>query len=174
MNARILFLAGIHGVGKGTLADYLSKKYVAPNYSSSTLIKLEKNKPVDSFKQVLGPIENQDYLVKALTNLDARNKRIILDGHFVLLTSEGFFEVPLSLFECLPLDSIILKTMDENVIHDRLLLRDGIAPEIDTLKEFQAKEVERAKEVASLLKIRLLVVDSDNYQDIDFLNIEGL
>jgi len=172
MNARIVFLAGVHGVGKGSLADYLSKKYVVPNYSSSTLIKLEKNKPVASFKRVLGPTENQDYLVKALNKLDTNSKRIILDGHFVLLTAEGFFEVPFSLFECLPIDSIILKTLDENIIYNRLLLRDGNAPEIDALRELQTREIERAKEVASLLKVNLIVVDSDNYEDVDFLNTE--
>mgnify|MGYP000210710757 CR=1 FL=1 len=171
MNARIIFLAGVHGVGKGGLADYLSKKLVVPNYSSSSLIESEKNKPVDSSKRVLEPTENQDFLVKAIGNLDTGKKAIILDGHFVLLTSDGYFDVPMSTFKALSIDFIVLKTLDEGVIQKRLLLRDGEAPEISVLQSLQAREVGRAKEVASLLKIKIMRIDTDCYDDIDLTSL---
>jgi adenylate kinase len=171
MNARIIFLAGIHGVGKGSLADYLSKKLVVPNYSASSLIKLEKNKPVDSSKRVLEPTENQDFLVKAINNLDTNKQSIILDGHFVLLTSDGFFNVPNSTFKALSIDFIVLKTLDEKVVQKRLLLRDGDAPEISVLQSLQAREVDRAKEVSLFLNIEIMRVDTDYYDDMDLTSL---
>lgn len=168
MNARIIFLSGIHGVGKGSLADYLSKKLVVPNYSSSSLIKLEKNKPVDSSKRVLEPTENQDFLVKAIRRLDTDKQTIILDGHFVLLTSDGFFNVPIATFKTLPIDLIILKVLGEEVIQERLLLRDGEAPSIEILKEHQDKEIAQAKNISRFLKIELIIIETDEYENVDF------
>lgn len=38
MKKRILFVAGVYGVGKTTLCDILSEKYLISSYSSSELI----------------------------------------------------------------------------------------------------------------------------------------
>ena len=40
MKKRILFVAGVYGVGKTTLCDILSEKYLISSYSSSELISL--------------------------------------------------------------------------------------------------------------------------------------
>lgn len=168
MNTGVIFLAGIHGVGKGSLAGFLGERLELPRYSASSLIKAEKNKPVDLSKYVLEPELNQDFLVKSVRSLDVDKKLIILDGHCVLLNQDGFFDVPISTFQALPIVTIILKTLNADVIHQRLILRDNEAPELEVLEELQNREIKKANEIASMLDVKLLLVDGDNYEDVDF------
>ena len=44
---KIIFIAGVHGVGKGTISDILTKKYQLEAFSSSSLIKSEKSNIID-------------------------------------------------------------------------------------------------------------------------------
>lgn len=168
MNAGVIFLAGIHGVGKSSLAEFLEEKLFLPTYSASSLIKLEKNKPVDSSKRVLDPTLNQDFLVKAIRNLNTDKNPIILDGHFVLLSHDGFFDIPISTFQSLPIVAIVLKILNVVTIRQRLLLRDNEAPELEVLEDLQNREIKKANEIASMLDVKLLLVDGDNYEYVDF------
>lgn len=171
MNNHVIFLAGIHGVGKGQFSRYLNDRFQLPVYSASTLIKDEKNRPIDSSKIVLDPSENQDHLVSAIKKLNMNNQLMVLDGHFVLLLADSFFEVSISTFQHLPICHVILKIADVNLIHERLLRRDGKSLGVEVLVEFQRLELKRAKEVASILGVEVTIVDTEDYECVDLLKM---
>ncbi len=165
MISSIIFLAGVHGVGKGHLATHLGEHFCLESLSASTLIKSERNRPIDSSKVTINPTENQDSLVSAINRLDINSHQIILDGHFVLLTDDGFFEVPLDTFKQIPIDFVILKTLDPSTISHRIKKRDGCTINVDALSTLQSLEVKQAHAITKSLNIPLVVIDNDNYDE---------
>ena len=106
---------------------------------------------------------NQDILVQALESLDEiETNSILLDGHFCLLTCSGCIqEVPLSTFINMNPSLIIVISADEEVVRNRLKTRDNKDYDIDLLREFQSREKEYAKQVASVLKVPCFILTAD-------------
>ena len=164
---KIIFIAGVHGVGKGVIADLITKKYQLEAYSSSSLIKSEKKAKVDINKIVQDPSENQDFLSLAINKLTPNSSAILLDGHFCLNTENGIFKVPTSTFEALDLEAIFLIKEAPRVIHERLLKRDGEAMNLELIENLQKEEVIQAGIISSNLCIPLIVSDKGSTQYID-------
>lgn len=74
---------GIHGSGKTTLCNLLSKTLSIPYFIASCLINDKNNNLKIVEKMVPDITYNQDKLIKAINNLDYSS--IILDGHVTLL-----------------------------------------------------------------------------------------
>ena len=163
MAEKLIFLAGIHGVGKGYFSDFLSNVFDLEAYSASALIKAEKKRPVDHSKIAVDPEQNQDLLVAAFSRIKSEYEIALLDGHFVLMSDSGYFEVPIDTFRTLDIDLIILKTLDVDSIHSRLLGRDGESPGKAVLEEMQAREESRALHVARQLSIPIFQLKSDDF-----------
>ncbi|EPJ43790.1 MAG: hypothetical protein OFPII_39110 [Osedax symbiont Rs1] len=171
MRFKVIFVAGVHGVGKGTVCGDLAKKYGLATYSASQLIKSVKKSSVDINKVVLGASENQDYLSIALSNLSPSSSTILLDGHFCLNSDDGIFQVPFSVFESLDLEAIFLITESPSLILSRLLARDTESMGFDVIKQLQILEVERAKLVANKLNVPLVFCEQgDTNHFVKYLN----
>lgn len=164
MERRIVFLAGVHGVGKSTLAREVSKFTGIPFYAASALIRAYKQRPIDHGKVAIDPDDNQKILSLALADVKDEVPIIGLDGHFVLRGASAPYEVPDSLFESLAICGICLATGDSSVIYERLRDRDGSsALSEDEIRAISQLEALRAKAVAKKLAVPFLEVTSDNW-----------
>lgn len=154
--SKILFLAGIHGVGKSTLAEFLSHETGMEHFSSSELIKAHKKAPIDFERTVIDPEDNQSFLLNALDRVLSEHESIILDGHFTLWENDNVYSVPTSLFEAMPIAGIILLEEEPSEICSRLAIRDSRQWHVDDIDLKQKEEIKRAQEVSQHLKVPLL------------------
>lgn len=149
---KIIFVAGIHGVGKTT---FCKKKGFKNVYIASELIK--KYKSLDGKLTDKIP-NNQDILVKAVKEI--KQEQIYLDGHFSLLDlDEKIVILPFQLYKILGINEIILLTSKIFKIQERLKKRDGKIYSLDLLEEFQNSEIRQAKLVAQKLDIKLNIIE---------------
>lgn len=63
MERKIIFVAGVYGVGKTTLCEALSKKDEIHTYSSSDLISKNNNEKYGDNKYVKDSNKNQEILI---------------------------------------------------------------------------------------------------------------
>jgi adenylate kinase len=169
MNKGVLFVAGIHGVGKGYLVNELLGIFSCQSFSASSLIKEEKKAEVDLGKVVVDPRENQDYLLIALNKLEG-GRDIFLDGHFCLFSENEIYEVPLATFEGMNLKAIVLVIEEPEVIFSRLNQRDGNSKSILELNALQEAEINRAEFIAGELGAPMITVKSgDTLEVAEFL-----
>lgn len=77
----MIFLAGIHGVGKGVLSKEIEEKTGIKSYSASELMQEQGNMSFNVNKRANNISKNQDYLVEAIRNKNLSG-RYILNGHF--------------------------------------------------------------------------------------------
>lgn len=78
----MIFISGIHAVGKGYFCDLVKKELGIETYSASDLIANARNAGFSSDKLVADIEENQQYLLAAVQELRESGTDFILDGHF--------------------------------------------------------------------------------------------
>ena len=154
MRSKIVFIAGIHGVGKTTLCGYLSKELSIKNYSASALIKeyakieLPKNKKIQNIQG------NQDILIKAINELLKNEETCIIDGHFCLFDQAAkITRIPSATFEEMKPMAIVCLYEDIDIINQRLKSRDSHEHDDELLYALQEEEKSYSKEVSNLLGI---------------------
>jgi adenylate kinase len=152
-NFGLVFVSGVHGVGKGYLCSQINSTINLPIFSASALIKSVKNKEIDINKKVVNPDDNQDHLIKAISRLNVNSKHIILDGHFCLLDGEKVIEISVDIFESLPIEAIIIMTDLPEKIHNRLQSRDGKSLSISVIEQLQNEEIAHSKFIAQHLSV---------------------
>lgn len=156
----VIFLAGVHGVGKGYLGTPVAKALGVSHFTASQLIREEKGQATwGTDKKVADLNNNQSALIRAVAQKRITNRDILLDGHFVLRNSAGTL-TPLeqSVFAQLKLSGVILLIEDTNIVVDRLALRDGITPNLEEISELADAESEHAHVVCQELGLPLLVL----------------
>jgi adenylate kinase len=159
---QILFVGGIHGVGKTYFCSKISAKNDLPHYSASKLISLQKEIYFSGNKNVEHIEGNQNFLIDALQTRTS-NSNIILDGHFCLLNREGIVtEIPDLTFNQIAPKGILVLTNDINIIVNRLNQRDGKEYDLNLLNDFQNKEIEYSQKVAKKLNVPFLLVNSSD------------
>lgn len=162
MTDNIIFIGGIHGVGKGTICKKLSQKYNFIHLSASEVLKWEEisqieNKTVEDFKST------QERLIFGLSQIINPNKKYLLDGHFCLLNAEGLPErIPEITFSKINPSAIIIITCELQTILSRLEYRDNKKYDIDTLREMQDLELEFAKEISLKLNLPFFIIQSSD------------
>lgn len=161
----IIFVGGVHAVGKSTFADYVRK--IASNIellSCSALLNWEN--PED--KEVEDVMTNQERLVSALNNVVDIDKPYLIDGHFCLLDqNHNIVPVDYAVIKAINPRRIFLLVEDVNVIHDRLLTRDGKDYSLNLLSEMSAKEQELAENFSTQYDVPLLILRADEYDKVD-------
>lgn len=170
MSNNIIFVGGIHGVGKDTICEYLSSKLNIKHISASELIKWKNssNKLVENIQ------ENQDELVLALKSYISNNENYLLDGHFCLIgTDDSIKKVPLITFQKISPIFIILVVEEIKIIQERLEKRDNKKYNLDLLKKLQDTEITYAKYVSNILNIRIITVNSNEKESL-YLSIKNL
>ncbi len=84
----MIFVSGIHGVGKTYFCTMIKKQLNISSYSASELISKRGKKKLSSDKRTSEIALNQIYLEEAINELNKDSKKFILDGHFCLLDSD--------------------------------------------------------------------------------------
>lgn len=156
----MIFVSGIHGVGKSYFCNIVKDKLGLKSYSASQLISASRNKGFSEDKLVPDIDDNQPLLLSAIDALRKANKEFILDGHFCLLNAEGAItRISLDTYLTLKPDLMILLTEKPETIAERRLQRDGIQQSVSSIEDFQNAEKKYAKEIALQLNIPLEISD---------------
>lgn len=158
----MIFLSGIHGVGKTFFCNLVKKELGIKSYSASQLITEKRSRGFTADKFVSDIEENQQMLIMAVNEL-RKDKEFILDGHFCLLNACGeITRVPYNTFEMLKPDAIILLTENPDIIAERRFQRDGIMQDICKIENFQDAEKHYAQEVSQKFRVPLQISEGGN------------
>ena len=167
---KIIFVGGVHAVGKGTVCKNLSQKLNLEHLSASQVLKWDelsdsKNKKVQNFSTT------QERLLTNLNRIIELDKKYLLDGHFTLLNSNGEPEkIDESTFAGIKPQSIILLTCEPKIIFERLKQRDNTKYNISILRKMQVMEIEHANYISKILDIPLFtVIDGDTSPILEYL-----
>lgn len=163
---KIIFVGGIHGVGKGTLCKELAPKFDLEHLTASEVLKWTEISSLKN-KKVVNISSTQERLTSNLKKIINPDKKYFLDGHFVLLNSRNKpTKIEDSTFEAIQPMSIILVTSDPYIISERLNNRDSSIYDLQTLKKMQEMEIEHANHISRKLKIPLIEVKNNNTEDL--------
>ncbi|MGY1489665.1 ATP-binding protein [Methylobacillus pratensis] len=146
----VIFLAGVHGVGKTFLgrpvAEFLGLSYA----TASSLIREERGGRVswDKGKKTTDVDENQELLVTAVTRILEKNGApLVLDGHFVLRNEKGdIAPISASVFRRLRVSSVVLLEAPLSVVAERLVLR-GSPQSLEDISELVEAERKSAEDI---------------------------
>lgn len=159
----VIFIGGIHGSGKGTLCEKISKNTQIPHFTASDLIKWEEVSPDLKNKKVIDIQYTQERLIMGLNSVRTQHQSFILDGHFCLFNSEGQIDkISINTFETIAPNYIVFVSANPEEIRERLIMRDGMEYSTDILNEMQDIEFEYSKEVAESLKIPFFHLNENN------------
>ena len=166
VNRKIIFIGGIHGVGKGTICKTVAKKYELQHLTASEVLKwteisMKENKKVENISST------QNRLIANLNQIVRPDESYLLDGHFTLLDSEGNPEfIPESTFEEINPISLMIVIGEPKTIQERLARRDSFKYEIDILKKMQEMEISHAEFISNKLSIPLIKIENNELQPI--------
>jgi len=159
----IIFIGGIHGVGKGTICRQISDKFSITHITASEVLKWDEisnnnNKLVENFSFT------QNRLINNLKSIVSNEKNYLLDGHYCLLNSEIIPErIDRETFSILNPQAFIIVIDDVEKIISRLGKRDNNQYDFGMLSEFQQMELDYAKELSTELGKPLLIVQNGNF-----------
>ena len=164
MKNDIIFIGGIHGVGKGTLCERIESELGIVHLSASEVLKWKELNVDSSDKRVTDIDSTQDRLLNNLKGIINPGQTYLLDGHFCLLNKENQIEkVPEDVFIGINPKKIIVVSDNPEIISKRLSQRDGRTYETSLLKEMQNTEIEHAKYISNLLGVEMYKIQSDSY-----------
>ncbi|MFT6793125.1 MAG: adenylate kinase [Rubritalea sp.] len=157
-SSEVIFLGGIHGVGKTT---YCKKNY-DDDYShvtASQLIKMDGEALINENKKVANIAKNQEILVKAITAQLKINSKLVIDGHYCLVKENNQISIiDKEVFTDMRITKLVLLISDPTQISQRINKRDRNIWTVEFISDFQNKEVEQANFIATDLNIELLTV----------------
>lgn len=164
----VIFLAGVHGVGKTYLGKPVAEALGLPYATASSLIKTELGSTNwNEQKRVQDADRNQEALITAVAKALATEGKLILDGHFVLRGATGELK-PLSIdvFRRLKVTGVILLEAPADVVAQRLEAR-GAPQLVNHIEELAFAELQHAQKVCQELSsplVRLKYPDKENMQ----------
>lgn len=155
-----IFLSGIHGVGKSTLATELEKKIDIKTFSVSDLIRKAGNNINATDKNTEKISHNQAAWKNELSKLNIDGAMLLLDGHFCLLDKDrNIVTLPFTTFKNTRMSKIICIKNDPQIIKERLLERDNSEYPLALLEEFQNCELQQAMSYSHENNISLFIYD---------------
>lgn len=165
----VIFIAGVHGVGKSYICNQVKQRYNINHYSASKLIEGEKKQDFGSNKKIDQINENQDYLLNALAKLPFSNKPILLDGHFCIVNKHSeIIVLPYNTISSISPIGIILIVNSPNKIYKRIVQRDGKSDfNLEFIQKLQDKELLSAQDFKSKYNVPYYEHHGDN--SIDYL-----
>jgi adenylate kinase len=167
MKSKIVFIGGIHGVGKGTICNKISSSVKITHLIASELIKWNEISPDEKNKKVISIDDTQERLFKGLSNVLKDDEKYLLDGHLCLLNSMNQ-PVRVSKDTFVKINPKIISVVIEDVavIVKRLFKRDGKEYDHDLLDRLQKMEETFALELASDFKIPFIKMDNGDPEDL--------
>lgn len=165
----LVFIGGIHGVGKSQICEDIASRFSIPYFSSSDLIGWTKLNSNQKNKVVEDIPYTQGLLLDAIENINTLSKVILLDGHFTLLSKSKhrFEKVGFDTFRLMNVKLIAVVTLNVQEIHTRLLKRDGINYPKDLLEKMQSMEIEHGKSIALSKSIPFLKIEDGNANELE-------
>lgn len=169
----MIFIGGIHGVGKSHFCETAKAKYGYNTYSASALISERKKEGFPSNKLIPDIDDNQHFLSQAIFDLNTINPQYLLDGHFCLLDAQGIItRIPQQTFCSIRPNAIILLTERPDEIARRRMERDRIEHDVESICRFQDEEIAYATEISAVLGIPLWISKGiiDQTDTLEFLH----
>jgi adenylate kinase len=167
----IVFVAGIHGVGKTFLGAPVAKQLGIPHVTASQLIREERGLQswcVD--KRVSEVDKNQAALISAANRQRSANKNLLLDGHFVLrLTNGEFDEIDTQVFRDLQIGAVLLLEAELDTVIGRLKARGDTSWTASELQILAKREEEHAYRVSSALNIPFRALHSPSERQFRYI-----
>jgi len=158
MTRKIIFVAGIHGVGKTYLCHRLEGLMSVDHFSASQLIsefKCEKSNSTD--KSVKSINNNQELLLRAIEKYIQTTRPTLLDGHCCLLNSDSQVErIPIEIFMGIEPCSVIVLYDEISSLVEKISGRDGVSYDAKLISYFQDEEIKYAREIAERLRVPYL------------------
>lgn len=165
----MIFVGGVHGVGKSHFCSLAKERFGISAYSSGILIASYSKSNYLPDKKVEDVARNQYILKLALQDIERMEKCYLLDGHFCLYNKSGEIEeIASSVYEELRPQAILILTALPSVLYERLSSRDGIKYSLDGLEDFQKHEIQYASKIASILGVPIGVF-SDMEECLEFV-----
>ncbi len=153
-----IFLAGIYGVGKSTLAHALTTRLGVESFSAGDLISKENGETYGTNKAVSDKNKNQDILETSIAAILQKTDRIILAGHFCILNQLGEIEkLPDNVFEKLQIEKIILLEASPQSVVAHLFGRDGKSYSLESITAMMEEEHRLAAKTARRLHCPLII-----------------
>lgn len=159
--SRMIFVGGIHGVGKSTICRDVFALMGYKCVTASSLI-AEDGRKTDHNKCVDRVSDNQSVLLQSLSNAKLKYVRLLIDGHFTLINKQGEVEpIDIEVFRAMKLNQLILIKGQPDQIAVRLKARDGKVWGKSFLSKFQEEEEAHARCVAKNIGVPLRIISSD-------------
>ncbi|PZO12129.1 MAG: hypothetical protein DCF25_18170 [Leptolyngbya foveolarum] len=164
---KIIFVGGVHGVGKTTLCNKVKDEFEIKHFSASNLISREKNGEKESHRKQVADISgNQNHLAVAVNRYFNNVDWYLLDGHFCLLDrNKDIALIPHSIYEEISPSAIIVLVDEPKSIYSRLSARDNVDYDLSLLRSFQEQEISQAKLVSQQLAIPYLIVNPNQNEN---------
>lgn len=164
LTKNIIFIGGIHGVGKGTICKEIVSKTDLNHITASQILKWNEISSLDN-KLVINISLTQERLIYGLKNLIEKDKQYLLDGHFCLLDSNGIpCKIDEETFDNINPKIISIVIDDVEKIAKRLENRDYKKYDMKVLNELQEMEIEYAKYLSNKYSIPYIEIRNSNYK----------
>jgi adenylate kinase len=171
MRQPIVFIGGIHGVGKTSVSKSLVGLLPATHVTAGALIRESAGAgatmTIGAGKKAVPNVDaNQALLLQGLelfrTRLGTSASLVLLDGHFSLIDGAGqVVAIPLEVFSAIAPIAVILVEASGLTVRERLIARDAEAPPLDTIAALATRERQRATEVCTALRIPFWALSGD-------------
>lgn len=154
----IVFIGGIHGVGKSTICQHISRELNMEYLSASELLRWEDINDDTKNKKVKNIPFTQNRLITGLSNTVQEGKYYLLDGHYCLLNEKEEIEkISVDVFKQINPKVLGVIIGDIIEIKTRLDLRDNKNYGFELLEQLQDSELDYAKELSIALKVPLYI-----------------
>lgn len=155
---KIIFIGGIHGVGKTTICNEIVSTYSLDFYSASDIIANAKKEQFSSSKLIPDIEDNQFHLINGIKSTKSIHQYSILDGHFCLINDKReVSKIPKFVFDEIQPVALIIVIDEINTILKQLEKRDSNTYDTLFLEKFQYEELEYSKILANRLNIPLQI-----------------
>lgn len=167
MVKNIVFIGGIHGVGKSTVCQNICAKGDIKHLSASDLLKWVEINTDPKNKKVKDIEDTQQRLLRGLNETVQMNTNYLLDGHFCLFNKHvEVSRIPISLFRSINPVMLCLVTGNVADIKNNIEQRDNRQYDLDLLTQMQEEEIQHATFIASDLGIKLILGTKQDFKHI--------
>lgn len=167
MLSNVVFIGGVHGVGKSTICQHICRELNMEYLSASELLKWKDINEDEKNKKVEDIPFTQNRLITGLKNRLQEDKSYLLDGHYCLLNKDNeVVNISLDTFKQINPITLILILGNVKEIKKRLENRDNKPYEYELLEHLQNSELTYAKFLSEVLNLPLYIGKSDDYVNI--------